>query len=180
MKRSARRGLRRIFFTILLFTFLIGSFAIANSEVLDNDISTVSLNGKETKGITYFLKEVTKQDDQFIVTIVQQPNDADVTLIDSAVYNDSNSESQEWKDALVFGNHLVGSSCNVKLLLPNENKTLSSELEEGSREGASITTAFRFDTSEPIDLNNAVLIVDIAFFESPDQVITTNATLTMY
>jgi hypothetical protein len=163
---------------ILLVCAILTGYASAEDLSLDSGYrASLSLNGIETKGVTYTLKEITRDANQLKVSVLHQPNDENVTLIDFAVYNDSDSQSEEWRIALMYGEHLVGSSCDVKLLLPGEEKELSCEWEEGSRAGASCITTHVFDVSNLQNLDDAMLYVTLTFFESTEQANAANAVL---
>jgi hypothetical protein len=167
--------LRSCLCSLFLVAILIGATGAASAS--EDDMVSLSLNGIETKGVTYTLTEITRNESQLKITVLHQPNEENATLIDFAVYNDSDSQSEEWKAALRFGEHLVGSSCDVKLLLPGGDKELRCEWETGARAGASFITAHVFDISNLANLDDATISVAFTFFENIGQASAANATL---
>ena len=178
MKQTVRTGLLIIVLASLVLTLAVCASAIADSSVPARSIVSLSLNGIETKGITYTIMEITRQEDRLEVKFLHEPNEENVTLIDVFDYFNSDSQSEEWKHALLFGEHVVGSSCDVRLLLPKENKELSCHWGEGTGgDGGSIITKNIFDESIPTNLDDVTLLVRFSFFENTERENEVSATL---
>ena len=179
MKHTTRKVLLITVIVSLVLTLAGCASAIADNTAPKNGIVSVSLYGIETKGVIYTIKEIVRRGDQLDVTFIHQPIEENAATLDYSIFIDDDFQLEERKTALSFGENLIGSTADARLLLPGDNRELTWEQESGGRNGAAYTTTSTFDVSAIANLEDVVLHVYVSFYEKPGQQTAADAILTL-
>ena len=81
MKKNMSIGFGCLLLSLMVLTLAVCTPAIADSAIPDNGILSVSLDGIETRGVTYTLKEIVRRGDRLDVIFIHQPNEENAVIL---------------------------------------------------------------------------------------------------
>lgn len=104
-----------------------------------------TVEGTETKGVTFAISEVLYDEDTLKISVLQLPNDEYTSIIDNQVEDTSNSNYLDAKLKLAsqYGNKVLGTVCDILSITDSEGNNLIKEYKVSvARNGASLETMF--------------------------------------
>lgn len=127
------------------------------------------IDGIDTKGVTFVIKEASYNNQVLKISIIQLPNDDYTSLVDNQVDVPSDDPlfKREIETALQYGRKTIGTLCDIQMISDENGNNLFDQYKVSTdRNGACLTNEFQIYL--PPDIMKETVTVQFAFGVNED------------